>query len=66
MNLTQELRDMKPGETKEFPAMAWTSIKASIIGRLRREFMAEQRDWEVGPQDRKTGKFKVKCITRPL
>lgn len=61
-----QLRQMKPGDRIVLPAKAWTSLKACTLSRLRREFMAERRDWKVGEQDKRTGEFPVVCYTREL
>lgn len=57
---------MKPGETITLPAKALTSLMATTLTRLRKEFIVERRDWKVGPQDQTTGEFQVTCFTREL
>lgn len=61
-NYTPALRDMNVGDTLTFPVKAFSSVKSTLIPRLRLELCVEEADWEVGGVDKKKGVFEVKRI----
>lgn len=63
-NVTQRLREMKPGDTLILPARRLTALRSTVLNRLRKELIAEKADWVIGKQDPITGEFAVRRITR--
>lgn len=61
-NYTPALRDMRVGDILTFPVKAYTSIKGSLIPRLRLELCVEDADWKVGEVDKKKGIFDVERV----
>lgn len=50
------------GDIYMFPVKAYTSVKSTLIPRLRLEMCVEGANWEVGEIDKKKGIFPVERI----
>lgn len=61
-NYTPALREMKIGDIYMFPVKAYTSVKSTLIPRLRLEMCVENANWEVGEIDKEKGVFPVERI----
>lgn len=61
-NYTPALRDMKVGDTLTFPVKAHTSIKHTLIPRVKLELCVEGAEFAISDVDKKTGTFEVKRI----
>lgn len=61
-NYTPALRDMRVGEILVFPVKAYSSVKSTLIPRLRLELCVEDADWKVGDVNKKKGTFEVERV----